>query len=56
MAIQPQKLSRRLTNDFSENSAIKKIKHLIIQYNNSTNQLTSFDIRKILTDNLIIIY
>ena len=29
---------------------------LIIKYNNSTKQLTSSDVRKILTDNTIIIY
>ena len=38
----------------SENSAIKQ--HLIIKHNNSTNQLTYSDVRKILTDNKIIIY
>ena len=31
-------------------------KHLIIKHNNSTNQLTSFPVRKIFTDNTIIIY
>ena len=39
-------LFRRLTYDFSENSAIKQ--YLIIKNNNSTNQLTSSDVRKIL--------
>ena len=46
-------LSRHLTYDLSENSAIKQ--HLIIKHKNSTNQLTSSDSRKILTDNTIII-
>ena len=43
-----------VTYHLSENSAIKQ--HLIIKHNNSTNQLTSSDVRKILTDNTIIIY
>ena len=30
--------------------------HLIIKHNNSTNQLISFNVRKILTYNTIIIY
>ena len=47
-------LSSCLTYHHFENSAIKQ--HLIIQNNNSTNQLTSSDVRKILTDNTIIIY
>ena len=42
----------RLTYHLSENSAIK---HLIIKHN-STNQLISSYIRKILIDNIIIIY
>ena len=42
-----------LTYHLSENNAIK---HLIIKHNNSTNQITSSDLRKILTDNTIIIY
>ena len=46
-------LYHRLTYHLSENSTIK---HLIIKYNNSTNQLTSSDVRKIFTDNTIIIY
>ena len=48
------KLSRRLTYYLSENSAIKQ--HLIIKHNNRTNQLTSSDVRKILTYNRIMIY
>ena len=47
-------LSRRLTYHLSENSAIKQ--HLIIKHNNTTNQLTLSDGRKVLTDNTIIIY
>ena len=46
-------ISRRLTY-LSENSTIKQ--DLIIKHNNNTDQLTSFDVRKILTDNSIIIY
>ena len=46
-------LSRHLTYHLSENSAIK---HLIKKHSNSTNQLTSSDVRKILTDYTIIIY
>ena len=46
-------LSRRFTYQLSENGAIKP--HLIIKHN-STNQLTSSDVRKILTDDTIIIY
>ena len=46
-------LSHRLTYHFSENRAIKQ--HLTIKHN-STNQLSSFDVKKILTDNTIIIY
>ena len=37
----------------SENIAIKQ--HLIIKYNNSTNQLASSNVRKILTDIAIVI-
>ena len=44
-------LSHHLTYHFSENSAIKQ--HLILKHNNSTNQLKSSNVRKILT---IIIY
>ena len=47
-------LYHHLTYHLSENSAIKQ--HLMIRYNNSTNQLTSSNVRKILTDNIIIIY
>ena len=47
-------LSCHLTYHHSGNSAIKQ--HLIIKHNNITNQLTSSDVRKILTDNTIIIY
>ena len=47
-------LSRCLTYYLSENSITKQ--HLIIKCNNSTNQLTSFDVKKILTGNTIIIY
>ena len=47
-------LSRRFTHRLSENSTIKQ--HLIIKHNNCINQLTSSDVRKILTDNTIIIY
>ena len=47
-------LSCRLTYHLSENSARKS--YLIIKYNNSKVQLTSSDIRKILTENLIILY
>ena len=47
-------LSRWLTYHLSENSVMKQ--HLIIKHYNSTNQLTSSDIRKILTDNTTIIY
>ena len=47
-------LFRRFTYDLSENNAIKQ--HLIIKHNNSSNQLTSSDVWKILTDNTIIIY
>ena len=46
-------LSRRLTYQLSENSAIK---YFIRKHNNSTNQLTSSKVRKILPDNTIIIY
>ena len=46
--------SCRLTYHLSENSAIKQ--YLIIKYNNINSQLTSSNIRKILTDNIIIIY
>ena len=42
-------LSRHLTYHLSENSAIKQ--HLIIKHN---NQLTSSNVRKILTDNTIV--
>ena len=45
-------LSRCLTYHLSENSTIK---HLIIKHN-SANQLTSSNVRKILTDNIITIY
>ena len=38
----------------SENTEIKQ--HLIIKHNNSTNQVTSSNVRKILTDITIIIY
>ena len=44
--------SHRLDYHFLKKSAIKR---LIIKHN-STNQLTSSDVRKILTDNSIIIY
>ena len=47
-------LSHRLTYHLSENSSIKQ--HLIIKHNNSTNQLTSSEVRKIPKDNTIIIY
>ena len=47
-------LSHRLTYQLAENSAIKQ--HLIIKYNNSTNQLTFSDVRKILADNTMIMY
>ena len=47
-------LSRRLTYHLSENSSIKQ--HLIIKHDNSTNQLTTSDVRKILTDNIMITY
>ena len=47
-------LSHRLTYHLSENSTIKQ--HLIIKHNNSTNQLTSSNVRKILTNNTMIIY
>ena len=43
-----------LSYHLSENSTIKQ--HLIIKHNNSTNQLTSSDVRKIPKDNTIIIY
>ena len=43
----------RLTNHLSENNTLKW--HLIIKHNNSTNQLISSDVRKILIDNAIII-
>ena len=46
-------LYHHLTYHLSENSVIK---HLIIKHNNSTNQLTSSDVRKILKDDTIIIY
>ena len=46
-------LSHHLPYHLSENSTIK---HLIIKHNNSTNQLTSSNVRKNLTDNTIIIY
>ena len=46
-------LSCSLAYHFSENSTIKQ--HLIIKHNNSTNHLTSSDV-KILTDKTIIIY
>ena len=46
-------LSHCLTNHLSENS---NIQHFLIKHNNSTNQLTSSTVRKILTDNTIIIY
>ena len=39
-------LTRRLTYHLSENTAIKQ--HLIIKHNNSTEQLTSSDVRKII--------
>ena len=44
-------LSRRLTFRLSENSTIKQ--HLIRKQNNTTNQFTSSDLRKSLTDNTI---
>ena len=44
----------RLTYHLSEKSIIKQ--HLIIKRNNSTNQLISSGVRKVLTDNTIIIY
>ena len=47
-------LSHHLTYHLSENRAMKR--HLIIKHNNNTNQLTSSDVRNILTDNTIIIY
>ena len=47
-------LSHCLTHHVSENSALKQ--HLIIKHNNSTKQLTFSDIRKILSDNTVIIY
>ena len=47
-------LSCHLTYHLSENNTINQ--HLIIKHKNSTNQLTSFNVRKILTDNTIIIY
>ena len=43
------KLSRRLIYHLSENSVIKQ--HLIMQRNNSTDQITSSDVRKIPTNN-----
>ena len=43
-----------LLGDFSKKSTIKQ--HLIIKHNNCTDQLTSSDLRKILTDDTIIIY
>ena len=46
-------LSRHPTYHLSKNSVIKQ--HLIIKHN-STDQLTSSDVRKIITDNTIIIY
>ena len=54
LAITSTMLSHCLTYHLSENSDIKQ--HLIIKHNNSTNQLTSYHVRKILTDNTIIIY
>ena len=47
-------LSHCLTYHLSENSAIKQ--DLIIEHNNSTHQFMSSVVRKILTDNTIIIY
>ena len=47
-------LSCHLIYHLSKNSAIKQ--HLIIKHNNSTNQLTSSDVRKILTDNTRVMY
>ena len=44
--------SSRLTYHLTKNSAIKQ---LIIKHINSTNQLTSSDVRRILTDNTIVI-
>ena len=46
--------SRHLTYQLSENRALKK--HLIIKHNIITNQLTSSDVRKIFSDNRMIIY
>ena len=45
--------SHCLKNHLSGNSAIKQ--YLIIKHSNITNQLTSLEVRKILTDNIIII-
>ena len=47
-------LSHHLNYHLSENSAIKQ--DFIIKHSNSTNQLTFSNVRKILTDNSIIIY
>ena len=47
-------LSSRLTYLLSENSVIKQ--DLIMKYYNSTDQLTSTNVRKILTYNTMIIY
>ena len=47
-------LYRRFTYPLSENSTIKR--HLIIKPNNNTEQLTPCDVRKILINNVIIIY
>ena len=46
-------LSRCLPNHLSKNSPIRQ--HLIIKRNHRTDQLTSSDVRKVLTDNTIII-
>ena len=53
MSYRTTTLSRHLTYHLSENSAIKQ--HLIIKCN-STNELTSSDVRKILTYDMMIIY
>ena len=46
------KLSRRLTYHRSENNAIKQ--HKNFKHNNNTDHLISSDVRKILTDNMIL--
>ena len=48
------RLSCRLTYHFYGNSVITQ--YSIIKHNNSTNQLTFSDIRKILADNTMFIY